>query len=293
MSTPPATEPLALPPGAAPTGLRRLWDAPRVRWGVILLVATTVFAFTAGLLAPHDPATPVGLPYRPPSPEAWLGTDQLGRDVLSRVMHGGRYIAWMAPLCAMLSVSIGAALGMAAAYWGRVVDLLLMRAMDIVLAFPGVLLTLLFVAMFGPQPWLLVTLVVVALVPGVARVIRGAALPVIGREYVQWAKAVGMPSGRILLREVLPNVSSPLLVELGVRLMWSVGILSSMSFIGYGIQPPAADWGLMVSENRTGLGIQPLAVIAPIVMIVVYTVAGNLIAEGAARVIARTEGRAE
>ncbi|GAA2443488.1 ABC transporter permease [Agromyces soli] len=295
MSAPPRTEAVAASrePSARGAGLRRLWAAPRVRWGVLLLAATTAFAFLGGLLAPFDPSQPVGAPYAPPSPGIWLGTDQLGRDVLSRVLHGGAYLAWMAPTSAVLAVAIGAAVGLAAAYWRGWVDTLLMRAMDVVLAFPGILLTLLFVAVFGPLPWLLVTLVVVALVPGVARVIRGAALPVIGREYVQWAKAVGMPSATILRTELLPNVSSPLFVELGVRLMWAVGILASMSFIGYGIQPPAADWGLMVSENRTGLGIQPLAVLAPVVMIVVYTVSGNLIAEGAARVIARTEGRAE
>ncbi|WP_223690052.1 ABC transporter permease [Leifsonia poae] len=292
MSNRPITEAFALPPRARPraVGLRRFWAAPRVRLGVVLLVATTLFAVFGGLLAPHDPTKPVGLPYAAPSAEAWLGTDQLGRDVLSRVLSGGIYIAWMAPTAAVLSVAVGAAVGLAAAYWGRGVDTVLMRAMDVLLAFPGILLTLLFVAVLGPTPWLLVSLVVVALIPGVARVIRGAALPVIGREYVQWAKAVGMPSRTILARELLPNVSSPLLVELGVRLMWAVGILASMSFIGYGIQPPASDWGLMVSENRAGLGIQPLAVLAPIVMIVIYTVSGNLIAEGAARVIARTEG---
>ena len=276
---------------ARSTGLRRFWAAGRVRWGVVLLVLTSLFAFVGPLLAPNDPTRPVGRPYTLPSADAWLGTDNIGRDVFSRLLAGGIHLAWMAPLSALLSVAIGAGIGLVGAYYGGWVDAVLMRLMDIALAFPGLLLTLLFVAMLGPTPWLLVALVVVALIPGVARVIRGAAQPLVEREYVGWARAVGTPGPVIIARELLPNVTSPLLVELGVRLMWSVGILASMSFIGYGIQPPTPDWGLMVSESRNGLAIQPFAVLAPIALIVIYTVSGNLIAEGVARVVARTEGK--
>lgn len=273
-------------------GWWRLLGSAQVRWGVALLVAMTVLIIIGPWLAPHNPAMSVGKPYAAPSAEALLGTDNLGRDVLSRVLAGGIYLAWMAPLSAVLSVVIGAGIALVAAYYGGWADTVLMRSLDVLLAFPGVLLTLLCVSVFGPHPPLLVGLVVLTLMPGVARVIRGAAMPLLNREYVLWAKAVGTPGWTIITRELLPNVSSPLLVELGLRLSWSVGILSSMSFIGYGIQPPAADWGLMVSENGTGLGTQPFAVLAPIAMIILYTIGGGLIAEGAARVIARTEGKA-
>lgn len=273
------------------SGWWRLWASAQVRWGVILLVAMTALVVIGPFAAPYDPAAPVGKPYGVPSVAAWLGTDNLGRDVLSRVLSGGVYLAWMAPVSALLSVMIGAAVALVTAYYRGWTDLVLMRSLDVLLAFPGILLTLLCVSVFGPQPVLLVGLVVLTLVPGVARVIRGAAIPLLDREYVLWAKAVGTPGPVIILRELLPNVSSPLLVELGLRLSWSVGILSSMSFIGYGIQPPAADWGLMVSENSTGLGTQPYAVLAPILMIIFYTIGGGLIAEGAARVMARTEGK--
>lgn len=274
---------------APANGWRRLWSSPQVRLGVLIFVLVTLFILAGPSLAPYDPAAPVGKPYAPPSVIAWLGTDNLGRDVLSRLLCGGLYLSWMSPLAALLSVGVGAALALVAAYYGGWVDLFLMRALDILLAFPGILLTLLGVSVFGPEPALLVFLVFLTLMPGVARVIRGAAMPLLRLEYVLWARAVGTPGPVIILRELLPNVSSPLLVELGLRLSWSVGILSSMSFIGYGIQPPAADWGLMVSENGTGLGSQPLAALAPIVMIILYTIGGGLIAEGAARIIARTE----
>ncbi|MFS8045979.1 ABC transporter permease [Rhizobium sp. BR 314] len=275
-----------------PAGWRRLWTSAQVRWGVTLLVAMTVLIAIGPFLAPYDPAAPVGKPYAMPSAMAFLGTDNLGRDVFSRVLSGGTYLAWMAPISALLSVAVGAAIALVTTYYGGWTDLLLMRSLDVLLAFPGVLLTLLCVSVFGPEPVLLVGLVTLTLMPGVARVIRGAALPLLNQEYVLWAKAVGKPAHNIILRELLPNVSSPLLVELGLRLSWSVGILSSMSFIGYGIQPPAADWGLMVNENGGGLGTQPFAALAPIVMIVLYTIGGALVAEGAARVVARTEGKA-
>lgn len=270
--------------------LTRFLASNQVRWGIALVVLTALLAFFGGLLAPYSPTEPVGRPYQPPGDGLLLGTDQIGRDVLSRVLSGGFHLAWMAPLSAVLSVVIGAGVGMAAAYYRGWTDTILMRIMDVLLAFPGLLMALMFVSMLGPSPALLVSLVVLALIPGVARVIRGAAVPICNREFVLWARAVGIPGRRMIVREILPNITSPLLVELGVRLMWAVGILASISFIGYGIQPPTPDWGLMVSENRTGLATQPLAVLAPIVMIVLFTVGGNLIAEGGARVIARTEG---
>lgn len=274
------------------TGWRRFMASPQVRTGFFLFLLVTAFILAGPALAPHDPAAPVGKPYAAPSAAALLGTDNLGRDVLSRLLWGGLYLAWMSPLAALLSVAVGAALALVSVYRGGWLDVLLMRGLDILLAFPGILLTLLGVSVFGPEPALLVFLVFLTLMPGVARVIRGAALPLLDREYVLWARAVGTPGYVIIFRELLPNVSSPLLVELGLRLCWSVGILSSMSFIGYGIQPPAADWGLMVSENGTGLANQPLAALAPIAMIILYTVGGGLIAEGAARIIARTEDMA-
>lgn len=276
-------------PGRASV-LRRFLSVRQVRWGIFLVFVMTLVAFCGHLVAPFSPTEPVSTPYAPPGDGLLLGADQLGRDVLSRVLSGGAYLAWMAPVTAVVGVFLGALVGMLAAYFGGWVDTLLMRFMDVLLAFPGILMALLFVSMLGPSPLLLVLLVIVALIPGVARVIRGATLPIVNREYVLWARAVGVKSASILTREVLPNITSPLLVELGIRLMWAVGILASISFIGYGIQPPTPDWGLMVSENRTGLATQPFAVLAPIVMIALFTIGGNLIAEGGARVIARTEG---
>jgi peptide/nickel transport system permease protein len=295
--TPPPASPVT--PAGARTGFRarfarsdlaRVLASRQVRAGLGLTAAMIVVALVGPALAPHDPQQPVDLSYTGPGAGHLLGTDQLGRDVLSRLLCGGVYLAWMAPACAVAAVTLGALVGVVAAHYGGAVDVLLMRAMDILLAFPLLIFIILFVSMVGPTPWLLVTLVVVGMVPGVARVLRGAALPLREREYVLWAGAAGLPVPRILLREYLPNIWSPLMVEFGMRLMWSIGALASISFLGYGIQYPDFDWGVMIAEARTGLQIQPLAVLAPVAMIIAFTIGGNIIAEGAARVVARTEG---
>ncbi|MDR1824243.1 MAG: ABC transporter permease [Bifidobacteriaceae bacterium] len=273
----------------ARSDLARVLRSRQVQIGLALTIIMVAFAIVGPYLAPMSPTESVAGLYEAPSAEYPLGTEHLGYDVLSRVLAGGTHLAWMAPLSAVLSVLIGALVGVVAAYYGGAVDMILMRLMDVLLAFPLVVFIILFVSMVGPQPWLLVLLVVIGMVPGVARVLRGAALPLKQREYVLWATAAGIPARRILLREYLPNIWSPLMVELGMRLMWAIGSLASISYLGYGIQYPAFDWGTMIEENRNGLQGQPWAVIAPIIVIVLFTIGSNIMAEGAARVVARTE----
>lgn len=255
-----------------------------------MLVAMVLFALFGPLLAPHSPTALVGRPFQPPGMGLLFGTDQVGRDVWSRVLHGGLNLAWMSTTAAIVGVALGAAAGLSGAYFGGAREVVLMRVMDGLLAFPPVVFALLFVSMLGPSPWLLVLLVAIGHVPGVARVVRGAAMPVLAQEYVQWSHAVGLPARHILGRQVLPNITSPLMVELGLRVMWSVGLLAALSYIGYGIQPPTPDWGLMVSENRNALSVQPVVVLIPIVCIALFTIGANLFSEGLARIVARTEG---
>jgi len=178
---------------------------------------------------------------------------------------------------------IGVSVGLTAAYSRSVLDEVLMRSTDLLLAFPQIVLVLLFVSLIGPKLWLIVLLVALAWAPQVARVARGATLEVVGREYVESAEVIGVARWRILLREVLPNVASPLLVEFGVRLTWSIALVAGISFLGFGIQPPNADWGLMINENRQGITLQPWAVLAPVACIALFTVGTNLITDGIAR----------
>ena len=197
----------------------------------------------------------------------------------------------MAFAAASLGVSFGAAVGLLAAYSRSALDDVLMRGMDIILAFPQIVFVLLFVSLLGPKLWLIVLLVAFSWVPQVARVARGITSEVVQREYVESAEMIGLPRRRILVREILPNVTTPLLVEYGLRLTWSIALIAAVSFLGFGIQPPSADWGLMINENRTILTTQPWAVVVPALCIAMFAIGTNFIAEGLARAIAGVDRR--
>lgn len=290
-----AEGPLAPPSSGRPARGKpsrwRLLSSGKARFGLVMMGVVLLVALLGPLFAPHTASEIVGVPYQPPSDGYPLGTDGGGQDVWSRMLHGGRTLVWMSLAATLLAIATGTAIGLLAAFSKGRVDAALMRVLDVLLAFPSIVLVLLFVSVLGPRPWLLVLLVAISQMPSIARVMRGSALPVIERDYVQWCRAGGMGTWRILTREVLPNVASPLLVELGLRLMWCISLLAGLSYLGYGLQPPAADWGLMVNQNRNALAIQPWSVIAPIAAIGVFTIGGNLLAEGMARSISRTEGK--
>jgi peptide/nickel transport system permease protein len=207
----------------------------------------------------------------------------LGRDALARFLFGGRSVLVLAAAATALGVGVGILLGLIAAYARGFVDDMLMRVLDVFMAFPPIIFALLVVSMLGSQPWLLVLTVAAAHAPRVARVARGSALEVIERDFMRVSESLGESAVRILLRGVLPNISSPLLVEASLRMTYSVGIMASLSFLGLGLQPPAADWGLMINENRNGLTIQPWPVLLPTLAIVLLTIATSLIADGMSR----------
>lgn len=269
--------------------MRRALRQSRSRAGLVLIGLTLILAFGGPLVAPNAPSALVAGPYDPPGDGLLLGADALGRDVFSRFLWGGRNLVWMSAAAALIAVGLGTTLGLASAYLKGLPDLLLMRLVDLKLAFPSVVFALLFVTILGPSLPLLVFLVGISQAPNVARVMRGAGLGVVEREYVLWARTVAVPTWRILAGEILPNVTAPLLVEVGLRLMWSTSMLAGLSFLGYGVQPPDADWGLMINESRNALLIQPWAVLAPIVGIAMFTIGGNMLAEGVSRSISRTE----
>jgi peptide/nickel transport system permease protein len=244
------------------------------------------------IYTPNAPTDLVGAPFEGPSAYAWLGTDVVGRDVLSRVMCGGDVIIATAALAALLGVILGGLLGIGAGYSGGPIDDVIMRIMDVLLAFPQTILALLFVSVLGSSFWLIVILVAAIHAPQVARVIRAASLRVAGEDYVRYARAVGLPRHRIILQEILPNVLSPLLVELGLRFTFSIALISGLSFLGLAQNPPAANWGLMVNENRIGIMENAWPVVAPILLIAALTVGVNLLTDAYARYGARAPGTA-
>ncbi|MEW1823144.1 ABC transporter permease [Arthrobacter sp. NPDC080031] len=269
----------------------RVLRSPRTRIGMIMMGIVIAVAVVGPWFAPHDPTAIIRAPFAPPGGETPLGTDYLGHDVLSRFLFGGRNLIVMSICAALIGTALGAAVGLFAAYTGSWGDMITMRIMDVFLSFPTVIFALLFISMFGTSEVLLVSVVAIAHVPSAARVIRGSALGIVRSEYVLWARSVGLPTRKIVMGEILPNVVSPLMVEVGLRLMWSVGTFAALSFLGYGVQPPASDWGLMINQNRSGLSVQAMSVIPPILAIAVFTIGGNLFAEGVARVVGRTEER--
>ncbi len=292
-----AAAPLQLPdqPAAvaarAPRGtLRRALGDRRAQIGLALTGLIVLIALLGPLFAPHDPAAIVGVPYQPPGGTAPLGTDFLGHDVLSRCLWGGRSVLWMALAATTIGMLLGVTSGLVAAYSRSWADGAIMRAMDVILAFPNIVLVLLVVALFGSSPLLIVLLVGVAWWPQVARVTRGVAIDVATRDFVRAVEILGVSRRRILLRELLPNLATPLLVEFGVRLTWSVALIAALSFLGFGVQPPHADWGLMINENRQGIAVQPWGLVAPVLLIGIFTIGTNLVAEGIARSSARVDG---
>jgi len=287
----PVAGPTAPAPGARPVPvwlrvIRSSLGLWRVRIGLALAALVVALALFGPLFAPHSPSAFVGAPFAPPSGQALLGTDALGRDVLSRLLNGGRTVVWMSLAAASLGMLLGTFFALIAGTSRPLVDDAIMRTMDVLLALPVIIFAVLFISLLGPKDWLVVLLVGIAWAPQVARTARGATVEVAQRDFVRAAQALGVPRRKILIGEVLPNIMTPLTVEFGLRIVWSIAAIAALSFLGYGIQPPAADWGLMINENRTGLAVQPWSVIAPLVCIAVFAFAVNLVTEGLARTVA-------
>ncbi len=265
---------------------RRAWGLFRTKLGVALVLLLVLLALIGPYFAPHSSTEFVDIPYALPSQLAAAGTDSLGHDVLSRFLDGGRSVLGLAAAATALGLALGVFVGLTAAYARSLLDDVLMRSMDVILAFPSIVLALVLVATVGPKLWLLVVAVGLTTAPRVARIVRGAAAEVVERDFVSAADAIGESRPRILFGEILPNITSPLLVEASLRLTYSIGLIAGLSFLGFGVQAPRADWGLMINENRQGLTIQPWGVLLPVIAIGLLTIGTSLIGDGLARVSA-------
>ena len=264
--------------------LGRALSTGRGRVGAVLAGLVTLVAVVGPFLAPYSPTSFQGDPLAAPSGHSLLGTDTLGRDVLSRVLAGGWELLLMAGVATVIGVGLGALIGIVAAHRGGVIDAVLMRCADVVLAFPPLVFALLLVSIYGPRVWLVVLAVAVTHTPQVARVIRSAALDVSERDFVRSAELIALPQWKVIGKEILPSLTSPLMVELGIRLTWSIILIAGLSFLGLGIQPPDPSWGGMVNENRLGVAANPWPVVVPAVVIAVLTIGTNLVADAIARV---------
>ena len=225
------------------------WRQPLAVAGVVIAAAWIVIAIFAPLVAPHDPLAQGFVPNHGPSATNWFGTDELGRDVFSRVLYGARVSLPIAILLVVLAATIGGLVGAVAGYFRGVLDGVLMRATDLVFAFPPIILAMVVAAVLGRGLFNAALAIVVVAWPSYARVVRGLVLSVGESEYVQSARLLGATSRRTLVRDVLPNVAGPVFVLATVDLANAILLLSGLSFLGLGAQPPNAEWGSMVAEG--------------------------------------------
>lgn len=266
----------------APAGIfRRALKQKRFAFGFTVTLLVVLFAIFAPFLAPYSEKETAGAPY---AKVGVFGTDYLGQDVLSRLMHGGQGVLVTSVLATLLGMVLGVLIGVVAAYAGGWWDEVIMRLNDVLLAFPQILLALVVLtALQNPAPWVIVLLIGASHAPRVARVSRGVALGIVSRDFVVAAEALGEKRSRIIVAEVLPNMTGPLLAEAGLRLTYSIGVVAALGFLGFAADPGAANWGQMMNENRLGLQTQPWAVVAPVLMIGIFTIATNLMADGLAQ----------
>lgn len=261
------------------------------RIGLILFAIPIFIAYIGPFLSPNDPAAIVGVPLQPPSADLILGTDVLGRDVLSRFLHGGWLLITVALAGVLTAYVIGAPIGLLAAYRRqRPVDATARAITNMVISIPPVIFSLILIAAAGRGMLIVFFAIVLTQAPPIVQIFRGFGLSVVSNEYVEAAVARGEKTASILFREIAPNVRNLFVADVGVRFCWSVMLIAGISFLGFGQAPPAADWGLMISENRLGLTIQPLSVAVPALAIAALTIGLTLLAEAIARSIGRDGG---
>jgi len=274
------------PAGAATTQLGIAWRSLRrdrfALLGLAVVLAAILSAIFAPSLAPHDPyrVSSAERLLPPGSPGYVLGTDDIGRDILSRLLWGGRISLWVAFFPVLISGSIGLVLGLASGYFGGLTDQVLMRVLDIVLAFPSILLAIGIAAALGPGLRNVIMAIVVVSIPIFSRLVRGLALSIREREYVEAARCLGASNARVVLLHVLPNVLPPIIVYATLETGRVVIFAAGLSFLGLGVQPPAADWGAMLAAGRQVLAVAPHVATVPGILIFVVTMGFNVFGDG-------------
>ncbi|WP_214106206.1 ABC transporter permease [Acrocarpospora catenulata] len=271
------------------TVVARMLRDPRSVLGTVAVVLVVVPAVVGPHLATRDPEEFAGAPLLGPAAGHLLGTDILGRDVLTRLLAGGQTFIIQGALATLIGVTLGAGVGIAMAMLSRRASELLLSVNDTFIVIPQILVSLLVITRFGATPPVLVAVVALSHVAHTARVARAATSHVASSDYVLAAAGIGLSRRRIAAHELLPNVLPVLLVELGVRLAASFVLLASLNFLGFGSS--GLEWGRMIEENKGGLAVQPLAVMAPVLVMAVFLIGMNLVRDGASRALAARSAR--
>jgi peptide/nickel transport system permease protein len=257
------------------------------RIGLFLTLATVAIALFGPLLAPHSPTALVGPIVRLPSLEFPFGTDQIGRDVFSRVLNGGRTVILLPLLAVTLAFAIGGTLGLLAGYRAGRFDQLVTRGADVLMSVPPLLLVMVLVITLGTSDAVLIVVTGIWFAPRIVRIVRGATASVVARDFVLAAQARGESGMSVIWREVTPNITGTLLAEIALRLNYAIIFITTLNFLGLGVQPPSPDWGLLVSEGRAFLSVQPFIALVPAALIACLAIGINLISDQIATHLAR------
>lgn len=253
------------------------------RAGFVLIAAALALIALGPFVAPYAPTQIIGGANRPPSFDHLLGTDHLGRDVFSRFLWGGRSIIAIPVIAVVLTYLTAGLLSLIASYKGGWFDLIVARVFEFLMSLPSLLKILMLVAAFGPSTPVLIAAIAISNMPGSSRVVRGAVLSQAGVDYVQAAQSRGEPALSVVIREILPNIVGPVAADFTLRITWGIIALSTLSFLGLGVQPPQPDWGLMIQEGRSSLRVAPLVAIVPAIGIACLSVGFNLAADAIVR----------
>lgn len=289
MSTPDATntsEPVVAK-GPAVTeapwrkSVRHMRRNPTAMIGLAVLVLLTIIAIAAPVIAPYDPIkqNPM-MSLKPPSAEHWLGTDQFGRDILSRILYGSRISLRIGLVSVSIAIAFGGLLGLVSGFYGGWLDQVISRFVDLLLAFPGILLALVIVSVIGPSLTNVMIAVGIAATPTYARVVRGSVMAARENVYVEAAHAIGAGDRRVLLRHVLPNVLAPVIVLATLGVAGAILTGAALSFLGLGAAPPTPEWGAMLSEGRNYMRLAWWISTFPGLAIMVAVLATNLFGDG-------------
>ena len=250
--------------------------------GLVLLIFVLAIAIFADIIVPYEEAITQDPANRlqGPSGEHWFGTDELGRDVFTRVVHGSRYSLWIGVSTSIFSLIIGGLLGAVAGYYGKTIDNVIMRLTDVVMTVPPILLSLAVVAALGANLTNLLIAITVSCIPNMVRMVRSTVLTVIDNDYIEAAKSYGSSDMRVILRYVIPNALGPIIVTTTMNVAAMILSASGLSFLGMGVQPPSPEWGALLSDARQYMFNAPYLLYFPGLFIVIAALSFNLAGDG-------------
>ena len=260
--------------------VRALRRTPAAVIGATTIALVTLVALAAPVRAPYDPVAQIAKPLLPPGDEYPAGTDEFGRDELSRLIHGARVSLYVGVLAVLLALALGGTSGIVAGFHGGGIDDVTMRVMDVLQSMPALVLAIAITAVLGSSLTNVMLAIGIVYSPAFARVARGPTLAVVQRPYIEAVRAIGAPSPVIVLRHVLPNVAAPILVQATVSLSTAILTEAALSFLGLGTQPPTASWGLMLSAARQYMLIDPWIAVLPGSAIALSVLGFNLLGDG-------------